>query len=245
MKKLTQNEQKQLAAKQAVKELFESGLIHNGMKIGLGTGSTAMPAVEEIGSLIKDGKLKGIKAVCTSLQTELACERLGIPFFSMNSREIAAHLELTIDGADEVDGESRLIKGGGAALLMEKIVAYNSDTFVIVADESKMVSSLGSGFPLPVEIVRHAYESVRARLMNTGAKVEIRNGIKKCGPVITDNGNWIIDCVWQTGQDAEKREDEIKIIPGVVEVGFFTKNKPVVFTAYSDGKVRKREKNFK
>lgn len=243
MKELTQNEQKKLAAREAVAELLASGMLQSGMKIGLGTGSTAMPAVEEIASLINSGKLKNIKAVCTSLQTELACERLDIPFFSMNSHEIGAHLELTIDGADEVDEESRLIKGGGGALLMEKIVAYNSDTFVIVADESKMVSSLGSRFPLPVEIVRHAYESVKAKLEKTGAEVTLREGIKKCGPVITDNGNWIIDCLWQSGQDASRMEDEIKLIAGVVEVGFFTKNKPVVFTAYADGKVCKREKD--
>src|SRR5574344_2778968 len=134
---LTKDEQKVKAATQAVDTLIEEGKLFSGMKIGLGTGSTAMPAVKRVAERIKDGTLKDIKAVATSFQTTLACEELGIPVYSMNDRIINGQLDLAIDGADEVGPDNSLIKGGGAALLREKIIAYKAQTFVIVADESK------------------------------------------------------------------------------------------------------------
>ena len=181
MKTLTQNEQKEKVGKVAIDTLIEKGLIFSGMKIGLGTGSTAMHAVKQVALRIKDGTLSNIKAVSTSFQTTIACEELGIPVFSMNSPEIKGELDLSIDGADEIDVDANLIKGGGAALLLEKIVAYNSKKYVIIADESKAVCDLGTKFALPVEM-----------------------------------------------------EEKINSITGVVETGFFTKNKPIVFVAKSD-----------
>lgn len=240
MKELSQSEQKVLAARTAVETLVSKGLIFSGMKIGLGTGSTALPAVKRISEYIADGTLKDIKAVPTSFQTENACIDWGIPVYSFKDRAIDGELDLAIDGADEIDADCNCIKGGGAALLREKIVAYNAKKFVVVADASKAVDSLGTKFALPVEIIAEAYVPVKKALEKLGAKVVIREGVKKCGPVITDNGNQIVDCLWENPVDAAKMEDIIDDITGVVEVGFFTKNKPVAFIAKSDGSVEVR-----
>jgi len=243
---VSQNEQKKLVARHAVDDLVAGGLIFSGMKIGLGTGSTAMPAVTRLSELIKEGKLSGIRAVATSFQTTIACEELGIPVFSMNAREIGGRLDLAIDGADEISPDRHLIKGGGAALLLEKIVAYNSARFVIIADGSKAVPSLGTGFALPVEVIAEARVSVTAALSALGAAVTLRQGVRKAGPVITDNGNLIVDCLWKAGADGKSpikpadMEVKINAIVGVVENGFFTRNSPTVYIAHSDGSVEKQ-----
>ena len=234
MKTLTQNEQKEKVGKVAIDTLIEKGLIFSGMKIGLGTGSTAMHAVKQVALRIKDGTLSNIKAVSTSFQTTIACEELGIPVFSMNSPEIKGELDLSIDGADEIDVDANLIKGGGAALLLEKIVAYNSKKYVIIADESKAVCGLGTKFALPVEIIPEARVSIVRELESLGAKCTLREGVRKCGPVVTDNGNQILDCLWQNPVNPVEMEEKINSITGVVETGFFTKNKPIVFVAKSD-----------
>lgn len=237
---LTQNEQKALVGQYAIDRLIEQKRIFSGMKIGLGTGSTAMPAVKRLAERIKDGTLQDIKAVATSFQTTIACEELGIPVFSMNAKEIGGHLDLAIDGADEVNPSKQLIKGGGGALLIEKIVAYNADAFVIVADQSKEVSSIGTGFAVPVEIVAEARVTVTNALAKLGASCVLRQGVRKAGPVITDNGNLILDILWKEVPDAAGMEDEINRIVGVVENGFFCKTVPTVFTAYEDGRVVER-----
>ena len=236
---LSQSEQKVLAATTAVDSLIREGLIFSGMKIGLGTGSTAMPAVKRLAERIADGTLKDIKAVATSFQTTLACEDLGIPVYTLNDRAIGGQLDLAIDGADEVAPEKTLIKGGGAALLREKIIAYNAKHFAIVADESKKVDGHGTGFALPVEIIAEARVPVVKALEKLGAECVLREGVKKAGPVITDNGNMIIDCRWKQKVNAAELEEVIDDITGVVECGFFTKNVPVVFIAYADGSVER------
>lgn len=237
---MTQNEQKELVASTAIDTLIKDKKIFSGMKIGLGTGSTAIPAVKHLAKRINDGTLKDIKAVVTSFGTQNLCEELGIPVYSMNDKIIGGHLDLAIDGADEVDPKNNVIKGGGAALLREKIVAYNSDQFVVVADSTKIVDSLGTKFPLPVEIIGEARVPVAKVLNALGAECTLREGVKKCGPVITDNGNQILDIVWKNPVDSELMEDKINSIVGVVEVGFFTKNKPIVFTMDSNEKVIQR-----
>lgn len=239
-KDIPQSELKTRVARFAIDDLVDAGYIHSNMKIGLGTGSTAMPAVTRLAELIKEGKLKGIRAVATSFQTTIACEDLGIPVFSMNSREISGVLDLAIDGADEISPEKNLIKGGGAALLLEKIVAYNAFRFVIIADESKVVSGLGSGFALPVEIVAEARVSVITALEKLGAAAVLRQAVRKAGPVITDNGNLIVDCTWKTFIDPKEMENSVNAIVGVVENGFFTKNIPIVYIAHSDGQIEKK-----
>lgn len=236
---MTQSEQKELVASTAVDTLINEGKIFSGMKIGLGTGSTAIPAVKHLAKRINDGTLKDIKAVVTSFGTQNLCEELNIPVYSMNDKVIGGHLDLAIDGADEVDPDNNVIKGGGAALLREKIVAYNSTLFVVVADSTKIVDSLGTKFPLPVEIVGEARVPVEKALNSIGAECVLREGVRKCGPVITDNGNQILDILWKSPVNPAEMEDKINSIVGVVENGFFTKNKPVIFT-FDGSKVIKR-----
>lgn len=238
---VTKDEQKVLAATTAIDTLIKEGKIFSGMKIGLGTGSTAMPAVKRLSERIQDGTLKDVRAVATSFQTTLACEELGIPVYTLNDKSIAGHLDLTIDGADEIDQKNNLIKGGGAALLREKIVAYNSTNYAIVADASKDVKTLGTKFALPVEIIGEARVPVIRELEKLGASCTLREGVKKAGPVITDNGNMIIDCVWKEPVDPAVMEEKIDDITGVVECGFFTKLHPVAFIAHEDGTVEERQ----
>lgn len=238
---ISKDEQKILAARTAIDTLIREGKIFSGMKIGLGTGSTAIPAVKRLSERIDDGTLTDIKAVVTSFQTENCCRDWGIPVFTLNDRSIGGQLDLAIDGADEIDEENNLIKGGGAALLLEKIVAYNSKSFVIVADSSKSVKNMGTAFPLPVEIIAFARLCVQKRIEKLGGKCVLREGVRKCGPVITDNGNQILDVTWETPVDPRKMEDEIAKIPGVVETGFFTKLRPTVFIAQKDGSVVVRQ----
>lgn len=245
MKELSQSEQKSLVGKVAVERLVESGEIFSGMKIGLGTGSTAIPAVRRLAQFIRDGVLCDIKAIATSFQTENVCIEEGIPIFSFKDIRLGIPLDLAVDGADEVDSENNLIKGGGAALLREKIVAYNAKKFVIVADSSKIVKTLGTKFPVAVEFIADAYLPVKNALEKLGAKPVLREGVKKCGPVITDNGNQIFDCVWEkpldkTSNEASEMEDKINAIVGVVENGLFTKNRPQVFWATKNGEVKSR-----
>ena len=238
---MTQSEQKTLVANTAIDTLIEKGKIFSGMKIGLGTGSTAMPAVKRLAEHINRGKLKDIKAVVTSFQTQNACQEYGIPVYSLNDKIIDGELDLAIDGADEVTPDCFCIKGGGAAHVREKLVEYNSKVFVVVADSTKAVETIGTKFPVPVEIISEARVSVTNALNKLGATCVLREGVKKCGPVITDNGNWILDCTWKSPiADVAKMEEEINSIVGVVENGLFSKNKPIVFVGKSDDTVEMR-----
>lgn len=237
---LSQSEQKVLVANTAVDTLLEEGKIFSGMKIGLGTGSTAMPAVKRLAEHIKSGALKDVKAVVTSFQTQNACQDYDIPVYSLNDRVINGQIDLAIDGADEIDPDCNLIKGGGAAHVREKLVEYNSKTLVIIADSSKAVPSIGTKFAVPVEIIGEARASVTNALKALGANPVLREGVKKCGPVITDNGNQILDCTWEKPINVPEMEDKINAITGVVEVGLFSKNKPIVFISKEDGSVERR-----
>jgi ribose 5-phosphate isomerase A len=228
---------KEAAAKAAVDQMVKSG-----MKLGLGTGSTAVHAVRRVGELLAQGTLKNICAFATSFQTEIECEKLRIPFFSLNSREISSGLDLTIDGADEVDPQNRLIKGGGGAHLIEKLAAYASAEFAIIVDESKITECLGGGFPIPIEVVPEARVQVTKTLEKMGAAVMIREAVRKAGPVITEHGNLILDIRFSSPIDPSLMETEINNIPGVVENGLFTRKTPVVFIARSNGTVEKRGK---
>jgi ribose 5-phosphate isomerase A len=227
---------KALAGRNAV-----DALVRSGMKLGLGTGSTAIPAVRHIGALLAAGRLKDIKAVPTSFQTVLECEALGIPIFSLNSREIGGTLDLTIDGADEVDPRNFCIKGGGGALLLEKIVAYASASYAIVVDESKIVDNLGLAFAVPVEVIPEARVPVMRALEALGAEPVLREALRKAGPVITEHGNLIVDMRLKQATDPAALEAELNRIPGVVENGLFTRIRPSVFIARRDGSVERRD----
>lgn len=237
---ISQQEQKELVARAAIDSLIEQKKIFSGMKIGLGTGSTAMPAVRRLAERIDDCTLKNVRAVVTSFQTANLCDDLGIPIYSMNDREIGGKLDLAIDGADEIAPDNCVIKGGGAALFREKIVAYNSKIFVVIADSSKIVKTLGTKFPLPVEILEEARVPVVNAIAKLGGECVLRQGIRKAGPVITDNGNQLLDVLWKKSVDAAAMEKKINSITGVVENGFFTRKKPIVFFVNENGKVIQR-----
>jgi ribose 5-phosphate isomerase A len=228
---------KEAAGKAVVDEMVKSG-----MKLGLGTGSTAIHAVRRVGELLAQGALRDICAFATSFQTEIECEKLKIPFFTLNSRELSSGLDLTIDGADEVDPKNFLIKGGGGALLIEKLAAYASSSYAIIVDESKLTERLGGGFPVPVEVVPEARVQAARGLDKLGANVNLREALRKAGPVITEHGNIILDIRFGSSIDPSVMETELNQIPGVVENGFFTRKPPVVYIARSNGTIETRGK---
>jgi ribose 5-phosphate isomerase A len=228
------------AMKEAAGRAAVDAQVKSGMKLGLGTGSTAIHAIRRIGHLLSQGVLKDVSAFATSFQAEMECEKLGIPFYPLYSRELSGGLDLTIDGADEVDPQNCLIKGGGGAHLIEKITAYASAAYAVTVDESKIVGSLGRGFPVPVEVVSEARATVSRALEGLGALVTMREALRKAGPVITEHGNLLLDIRFTAPVDPVKMEDEINRIPGVVENGFFTRIHPLVYIARSDGTVETR-----
>jgi ribose 5-phosphate isomerase A len=188
--------------------------VQNGMVVGLGTGSTAFFAIHKIAERILSG-LK-IHAVATSVQTENIARELNIPIISFSD---VAVIDLAIDGADEVDPAGNLIKGGGGALLREKVVASNSRAFHVVVDHTKMVQSLGR-FPLPIEIFPFAYELTLKRISAMANKVSIRKNGDKF--FITDNGNLIVDGDFYPIAEPAALNVALKSIPGVAETGIFT-----------------------
>jgi ribose 5-phosphate isomerase A len=221
-------------------------LVTSGMRLGLGTGSTAVFVVRRLGQRLAAGDLKDIRVFVTSFQTEAECEKLNIPHYGLNSPELGGELDLTIDGADEVDPENRLIKGGGGALLIEKLAAYNSGRFAIVVDETKLAPSLGLRFPLPVEVIPEARLAVGRALEELGALVTLREALRKAGPVITEHGNLLLDLQFRGPVDSEDLEERINLIPGVVENGFFTgprkgRIRPRVYIGRGDGAVEVRD----
>lgn len=188
--------------------------VKNGMVLGLGTGSTVEHTIRKIGELVKDGlKITGIP---TSSHTKKLAKEYNIPTSNLEEH---SSVDLTIDGADEVDQDFNLIKGGGGALTREKIVAYHSKKEIIVIDESKIVKRMGSLVPLPVEVVKFGWLPVKRNIEELGCTVELRKITDE--PYITDNSNYILDCEFEKIEDPEKLEKDINNIPGVVENGLF------------------------
>lgn len=195
-------------------------LVEPGMKLGLGTGSTAALFVGLLGQEVK----KGLEVVCvpTSEATRRQAEALGIPLTTLDD---VTFLDLTVDGADEIDSELRLIKGGGGALLREKIVATASDRMAVIADESKLVGTLGA-FALPVEVVSFGlmatHNMIEMLAADAGCQGEVRLRRTAQGDVfLTDSGNCIFDCHFGRIEDPESLDEALKFIPGVVENGLF------------------------
>lgn len=189
-----------------------------GMKVGLGTGSTVAFFLRELGRRVQRGELPGIVGVPTSLRTEKAAGELGIPLTTLQD---VGSLDVTVDGADEVDPELDLIKGLGGALLREKMVAQATAHFIIIIDQSKRVDRLGTRSPLPLEVVPFAWESHLPFLDRLGASAVIRSG--PYGEHFrTDNGNYILDCHFDRGiDDPLALHDELTRRAGVVESGLF------------------------
>ncbi len=192
--------------------------VQSGSIVGLGTGSTTAYAIQFLGDRLKSGELNDIKGVPTSFQASVLAKQYGIPLTTLD--EITG-IDIAIDGADEVDPQKNLIKGGGAAHTREKIVDSLAKEFIVVVDKSKMVQALGSTFPLPVEVLPMAVTPVMAALEALGGKPELRMGIKKDGPVITDQGNMVLDVTFDAIANPADMEKTINNIPGVLENGLF------------------------
>ncbi len=219
-----QDELKQQAAASAVDRL-ESGMV-----VGLGTGSTTRFALERIAELIRAGRLERIAGIPSSLQTEKAAGELGIPLTDFESHPV---IDITIDGADEVDPELNLIKGGGGALLREKVLAQASRRNLIIVDESKLSDRLGTRWALPVEVVPFARAAEERFLASLGAAVVLRtrNGI----PVVTDQGNLLLDARFGPMQDPGRLAGQLSGRAGIVEHGLFVGLAHEVFVAGADG----------
>jgi ribose 5-phosphate isomerase A len=214
--------------------------VRDGMRVGLGTGSTAIWATRRLGARLAEGSLRGIRAVVTSIQTELEARSLGIPLFTLNDASLDCTLDLTVDGADEIDPSHNLIKGGGGALLREKIVASASRTLLIIADDSKLSSRLCEHFAIPLEIVADAVVAVSRRVREMGGEATLRVAVRKAGPVVTDLGNLLLDVTFRQAFDPRKMEDALKLIPGVLENGVFSKNRPELLIGDAKGNLDHR-----
>mmetsp|Transcript_19306 Transcript_19306/g.59574 ORF Transcript_19306/g.59574 Transcript_19306/m.59574 type:complete len:245 (-) Transcript_19306:488-1222(-) len=218
--------------------------VTSGMKVGLGTGSTAAFAVERLGELLKEGKLTDIIAVPTSVRTKEQAESLGIPLTTLDE---FSKLDVAIDGADEVDPALNLVKGGGGALLREKMVEIVADKFIVIVDESKLCDALGPGFPIPVEITPFCHEHTKRVIEDLPAlkgKCEAvlrlgsstNNSVDGDEPAVTDNGNYILDLVFENPlEDAPAAAAQLKATCGCVDHGLFIGMTTAVIIAGSDG----------
>ncbi len=226
--------------KAAVGRAAVDRFVARGMRVGLGTGSTAIWAARRVGELYRSGALAGLRVVATSLQTELESRAMGLPVVTLNDAGLEDGLDLTIDGADEVDPSGNLIKGGGGALLMEKIVAYASARFVVVVDEGKLSPRVGSRFPVPLEVLPAAFVPVRRALESLGAEVSLRMAVHKAGPVVTDLGNLLVDARFADPFEPAAMERELDAIAGALGNGVFTRRTPLVLVGHPDGTVEER-----
>lgn len=206
---MKQEELKKLAGEKAV-EYIEDGMI-----VGLGTGSTVEYTLKKLGSLVREGL--DIKGIPTSVHTKRIAKEEQIPLTTLDENPV---IDITIDGADEVDSNLNLIKGGGGALVREKIVAYHSKKEIIVIDDSKVVKILGIDFDLPVEVIKFGYPATIKEIEEFNCKIEPRK-IMGNDLFITDNSNYIIDCEFERIENPEELELSLNNIPGVVENGLF------------------------
>ena len=204
---------KQIVADAAIKE------VEDGMIVGLGSGSTAALMIRSLAKEIRKGNLKQIRGVPTSFQSEVLALELDIPLIDLAS---APQIDLAIDGADEVDPNFQLIKGGGACHVREKLVASKANKLLIVVDESKLVQNLNKVFPLPVEVLPSAWKQVKDIIREMNGIASLRMAINKAGPIVTDQGNLILDVLFNDGiKNPKDLETRINNIPGVLENGLF------------------------
>jgi ribose 5-phosphate isomerase A len=217
--------QKRAAAEYAVR------LVHSGMVVGLGAGSTAAYAVRAIADKLEHGELRDIVGVPCSTEVEAAAHRLGIPLTTLEECDT---IDLTIDGADEVDPDVNLIKGGGGALLHEKIVAQASRREVIIVDASKPSPRLGTHQPVPVEVVPFGWGSQRRFLERLGARVSLRR-TRSRQPFRTDQGNFILDCAFGPIASATALASELDARTGIVEHGLFLRLASDLLVATDEG----------
>ena len=220
-----------------------AGLVESGMRVGLGTGSTAAWLVKCLGEMVRDQGLR-IQGVPTSTRTAELARNVGIDVISLDE---AKWLDLTIDGADEFDGELNLIKGGGGALLQEKIVATASDRMVVIADVGKEVETLGA-FPLPIEVIPFGWQTTQALVEETLVSMDVlgrSSALRMNGdtPYITDEGNHILDLHLKRIGNARQLALVLNQMPGVVENGLFVDICDTVVIGYGDGRIEVRDIN--
>ena len=216
---------KKLAAEKAVEE------IKSGMVVGLGSGSTFYYALKKIGELVKSGELKNIVGIPSSKHTEKLAHEFGIPITTFSEKQ---EIDVTIDGADEVDTYLNLIKGGGAAHLREKVIAQASKRLIIVVDESKLSDKLGTSWAVPVEVIQFAYPVEEKFLQSINGKPGLRvyeNG----KPLITDEGNFILDANFGIIQNPFELAEKLENRAGIVEHGMFLHLTSKVIVAGKNG----------
>ena len=193
--------------------------VKSDMILGLGSGSTAALMIKSLADEIRSGKLQNIRGVATSFQSEVLALELDIPLIDLAS---VSQIDLAIDGADEVDPGFQLIKGGGACHVREKLVASKASQLLIVVDETKLVQNLNQSFPLPVEVLPNAWKQVQEIILEMNGVSTLRMATKKAGPVVTDQGNLILDVLFNDGiKNPKETEMSINNIPGVLENGLF------------------------
>ncbi len=216
------------AAAQSLRE------IRNGTTIGLGSGSTVLKALELATEKIRKERLD-VTFVPTSYQMEIAARRLGLKTAHLEEN---TDLDMALDGADQVQWRSLdMVKGGGAALLREKIVDSATKRLVIVIDEKKLAKTLGGDQPIPVEIVPFGYHATFGKIRRLSEKSVLREGAGKVGPIVTDNGNLIVDAYFRNLRRPEIVEEKLRKIPGVVETGLFLQMCDVAYVGRKDGHV--------
>ena len=255
---------------------FAAGHLHGGtakqlFRIGLGTGTTAIWAIRRLAEYVADGRLADIVCVATSLGSQLEAQKLGLRVTDLNDPVVAGAVDWAFDGADQVTPEGYLVKGGGAAHAREKLVEHNAGRFVVLVDEHKLVSCLGgdpaakpgertgqcqcedapgwdgNAYAIPIEVMPLAMVSVIRAVEAFGGRVQARESPGKIGPVVSDNGLFILDAVFPDGlavgstTDPVAIEMAIKNLPGVLEVGIFTCPVAAVYIGKADGKVECRK----
>jgi ribose 5-phosphate isomerase A len=204
--------------------------LRDGMTVGLGTGSTAKFFIDALAAALRQGQLKGIRCIPTSVHSEEQARNLGIPLTHFGE---SPAIDVTVDGADEVGPGLNLIKGLGGALLREKIVAQYSRRLVIIADESKKVIYLGRRCPLPVEVTQFAHEASERFLRSLGSVPALRMG-ENDAPFVTDNGNFIYDCRFPRIEDPRSLQEKLAHQAGIVETGLFLDMADVILLAGID-----------
>jgi ribose 5-phosphate isomerase A len=192
--------------------------VESGSFVGLGSGSTALHLIEILGERLSAGELHDIMGVPTSYQASSAAIRAGIQLTSLDEHP---SLDISIDGVDQLDNGLQAIKGGGAALLREKVVASASKVYVLIADERKLTTCLGDGCPLPIEVLSFSLATTMKGIEGLGGKAVVRQAKWKLGPVVTDNGNFIVDADFGAMETPRKLDAGLKAIPGVLETGLF------------------------
>jgi ribose 5-phosphate isomerase A len=209
--------------------------IKNGWVVGIGSGSTTTYAVAELGRRARAGKLD-VSIVPTSHQIEILAADHGLRILSLNE---AFTVDYAIDGADQVELSSlNLIKGGGAAMLREKVVDSAARTLAIVVDEGKLSTHLGGKQPVPLEVLPTAHKYVRAQIARLGGRAKLREGAGKAGPIVTDNGNFVLDADFGRIKQPAILERRLKSIPGLLETGLFVKMARIVYVGLKNGEVK-------